>query len=70
MTCLTVVKLTILGLVLFVGVLSAMGFLPGDADMGSALSFQGTATSIAPYASAIYYVSRPGLNTTSLCNGL
>ncbi|KAI7881138.1 amino acid transporter [Lichtheimia hyalospora FSU 10163] len=56
MTCLTVVKLAILGLVLFVGVLSAMGFLPGDADMGSALSFQGTATSIAPYASAIYYV--------------
>lgn len=70
MTCLTIVKLTILGLVLFVGVLSAMGFLPGDADMGSALSFQGTATSIAPYASAIYYVSRPGWNTTSLYNGL
>lgn len=64
MTCLTVVKLTILGLVLFVGVLSAMGFLPGDADMGSALSFHGTATSIAPYASAIYYVSVVGLNTT------
>ncbi|KAI9321532.1 amino acid/polyamine transporter I [Dichotomocladium elegans] len=56
MTALTGVKLTILSLVILVGLFVLMGLMPTDVDIGTVLSFKGTASSIAPYASAIYYV--------------
>ncbi|KAI9498758.1 amino acid/polyamine transporter I [Zychaea mexicana] len=56
MSVLTVVKLSVLGLIIFVGILSLIGVIPNDNDVKSALSFQGTSDTIGPYASALYYV--------------
>lgn len=54
---LTAVKVSILLLVVGVGLLAAIGVLPTDVDAASNLSFEGTANTIAPYASGLYYVS-------------
>ncbi|KAI9258891.1 amino acid permease-domain-containing protein [Phascolomyces articulosus] len=53
---LTVVKISVLGLVIFVGILTLIGAISNDIDVKTALSFQGTSDTIAPYASALYYV--------------
>ena len=57
MSVLTVVKIAVLGLVIFVGILTLLGVIPNDIDVSTALSFQGTSDTIGPYASALYYVS-------------
>ncbi|KAI8147002.1 amino acid/polyamine transporter I [Fennellomyces sp. T-0311] len=56
MGVLTVVKLSVLGLIIFVGILALIGAIPNDIDVKEALSFKGTSDSIGPYASALYYV--------------
>ena len=56
MSVLTVVKIAVLGLVIFVGILTLLGAIPNDIDIKTALSFQGTSNTIGPYASALYYV--------------
>ncbi|KAI7857682.1 amino acid/polyamine transporter I [Circinella umbellata] len=56
MSVLTVVKIAVLGLVIFVGILTLLGAIPNDIDVKTALSFQGTSNTIGPYASALYYV--------------
>ncbi|CAO3703329.1 unnamed protein product [Rhizopus stolonifer] len=53
---LTVVKLSVLLLISTIGILVLAKIIPSDVDPNVNLSFYSTSTSIAPYASAIYYV--------------
>ncbi|KAG1471335.1 hypothetical protein G6F56_002184 [Rhizopus delemar] len=52
---LTVVKLSVLLLISTIGILVLAKIIPSDVDPNVNLSFYSTSTSIAPYASAIYY---------------
>ncbi|ORY94118.1 amino acid permease-domain-containing protein [Syncephalastrum racemosum] len=57
MGVLTTVKLSVLVLIVLTGLLVAAGILPTRGiEKGAGLSFEGTADSIGPYASALYYV--------------
>lgn len=58
MGVLTIVKLSVLGLIAFIGFLVLVKAIPSDVDAGLNLSFYGTSTTVGPYASALYYVSR------------
>ncbi|KAI8381369.1 amino acid/polyamine transporter I [Radiomyces spectabilis] len=56
MAGLTAIKMAVLSLVALIGLLVLVKAIPSDVDAGYNLSFQGTATNIGPYASALYYV--------------
>lgn len=59
MGVLTTVKLSVLVLIVLTGLLVATGILSTRGiEKGAGLSFEGTADTIGPYASALYYVSR------------
>ncbi|OBZ88543.1 High-affinity methionine permease [Choanephora cucurbitarum] len=53
---LTVIKIFVLVLAIFVGALVLLRVIPSDVDAGLNLSFYGTSTTLGPYASALYYV--------------
>ncbi|KAG2185221.1 hypothetical protein INT44_002011 [Umbelopsis vinacea] len=57
MVALTAIKISVLVLIILTGVLTLGGLLPSDVNFLENISFNGTSTSIAPYASAFYYVS-------------
>lgn len=53
---LTIVKLSVLGLIAFIGLLVLVRIMPSEVDAGLNLSFYGTSNTVGPYASALYYV--------------
>ncbi|KAI8579271.1 hypothetical protein K450DRAFT_242466 [Umbelopsis ramanniana AG] len=55
MVALTAIKISVLLLIILTGVLTLCGLLPSDVNFLENISFNGTSTSIAPYASAFYY---------------
>lgn len=54
---LTAIKISVLLLIILTGILTLCGILHSDVDFLENISFNGTSTSVAPYASAFYYVS-------------
>jgi hypothetical protein len=54
---LTVIKISVLLLIIITGILALCGFFPTDVDFWHNISFDGTSASIAPYASALFYVT-------------
>ncbi|GAB5589622.1 methionine permease [Umbelopsis nana] len=52
---LTVVKISVLLLIIFTGILALCGVFQTDVDILHNLSFDGISTSIGPYASALFY---------------
>lgn len=54
---LTAVKISVLLLIILTGILTLCGIIHSDVEFLKNISFNGTSTSIAPYASAFYYVS-------------
>ncbi|KAI9021553.1 amino acid/polyamine transporter I [Phycomyces nitens] len=56
MAGLTGVKIGVLLLIATIGILVLIKAIPSDVDAGENLSFHGTASTVGPYASALYYV--------------
>ncbi|CAO3693698.1 unnamed protein product [Umbelopsis ramanniana] len=52
---LTAIKISVLLLIILTGILTLSGILHSDVDFLENISFNGTSTSVAPYASAFYY---------------
>lgn len=55
-TFLTIIKISVLLLITFIGILVLAKTIPSDVDASLNLSFFGTSNTVGPYASALYYV--------------